>query len=95
MKHIITMLCLLLFAAFAMAQERKFISTCGKTQTAIHDIRLQRFVAEQNFEGKNVFIFSTRCCPLLGAYHKPLRNIIERKGGMVVGEFSCRGYDRT
>lgn len=35
MKHIITMLCLLLFAAFGMAQERKFISTCGKTQTAI------------------------------------------------------------
>lgn len=35
MKHFITMLCLLLFAAFGMAQERKFISTCGKTQTAI------------------------------------------------------------
>lgn len=62
---------------------------------AAHDILLQRFVAEQNLEGKNVFIFSTRCRPLLGAYHKPLRNIIEKKGGMVVGEFSCRGYDRT
>ncbi len=35
MKHFITMLCLLLFAAFGMVQERKFISTCGKTQTAI------------------------------------------------------------
>lgn len=35
MKHIITMLCLLLVAAFGIAQERKFISTCGKTQTAI------------------------------------------------------------
>lgn len=35
MKHFITMLCLLLFAAFGMSQERKFISTCGKTQTAI------------------------------------------------------------
>lgn len=62
---------------------------------AAHDIRLQRFVAEQDLEGKNVFIFSTRCRPLLGAYHKPLRNIIESKGGIVTGEFSCRGYDRT
>lgn len=35
MRHIITMLCLLLFAASGMAQERKYISTCGKTQTAI------------------------------------------------------------
>lgn len=35
MKHIITMLCLLLFAAFGMAQDKKFISTCGKTQTVI------------------------------------------------------------
>lgn len=35
MKHIIAMLCLLFFAVFGMAQERKFISTCGKTQTAI------------------------------------------------------------
>lgn len=35
MRHIITMLCLLLFVASGMAQERKYISTCGKTQTAI------------------------------------------------------------
>lgn len=35
MKHIITILCLLLSATFGIAQERKFISTCGKTQTAI------------------------------------------------------------
>lgn len=62
---------------------------------AAHDIRLQRFAAEQYLKGKNVFIFSTRCRPLLGAYHKPLRNIIESRKGIVVGEFSCRGYDRT
>ena len=62
---------------------------------AAHDIRLQQFVAEQDLEGKNVFIFSTRCRPFLGSYHKPIRNIIEKKGGMIVGEFSCRGYDRT
>lgn len=35
MKQIITMICLLLFAAVGMAQERNFISTCGKTKTAI------------------------------------------------------------
>lgn len=62
---------------------------------AAHDIRIQRFAAEQNLAGKNVFIFSTRCRPLLGTYHKPLRKIIESKGGIIVGEFSCRGYDRT
>lgn len=62
---------------------------------AAHDIQLQRFVAEQDLEGKNVFIFSTRCRLLLGAYHKPLRRMIETKGGIVAGEFSCRGYDRT
>ena len=62
---------------------------------AAHDIRLQRFVSEQNLVGKNVFIFSTRCRPFLGAYHKPLKKIIQRKCGIMVGEFSCRGFDRT
>lgn len=62
---------------------------------AAHDIRLQRFVSSQNLEGKNVFIFSTRCRPFLGAYHKPLRKIVEARGGIIVGEFSCRGFDRT
>ncbi|WP_303660646.1 4Fe-4S binding protein [Bacteroides caecimuris] len=62
---------------------------------AAHDIRLQRFVTSQNLKGKNVFIFSTRCRPFLGAYHSPLKKIIERKGGIIVGEFSCRGFDRT
>ena len=50
---------------------------------------------EQNLDGKNVFIFSTRCRPFLGAYHRPLKKIIERKGGIIAGEFSCRGFDRT
>lgn len=35
MKQFITILSVLLFAAFATAQERRFISTCGKTQTEI------------------------------------------------------------
>lgn len=62
---------------------------------AAHDIFLQRFVSEQNIKGKNIFIFSTCCRPLLGAYHKTLKRIIKKNGGMIVGEFSCRGYDRT
>lgn len=62
---------------------------------AAHDIRLQRFVTSQNLKGKNVFIFSTRCRPFLGAYHSPLKKIIEAKGGIIVGEFSCQGFDRT
>ena len=62
---------------------------------AAHDIRLQRFVSSQNLESKNVFIFSTRCRPFLVAYHKPLRKIVEAKGGIIAGEFSCRGFDRT
>ncbi len=62
---------------------------------AAHDIRLQRFVSSQYLKGKNVFVFSTRCRPFLGAYHKHLKKIIEAKGGIIVGEFSCRGFDRT
>lgn len=62
---------------------------------AAHDIRLQRFVSSQNLKGKNVFLFSTRCRPFLGAYHKPLRKVVETKGGIIAGEFSCRGFDRT
>lgn len=35
MKHIITIALTLLLTAFAMAQERNYISTCGKTKTSI------------------------------------------------------------
>ena len=62
---------------------------------AAHDIQLQQFVAKQNLSGKKVFLFSTRCRPLLGFYHSPLKKIIKSKGGSIIGEFSCRGYDRT
>ncbi len=62
---------------------------------AAHDIHLQRFAEQQNLKDKKVFIFSTRCRPYLGGYHKALRKIIKGRGGIIVGEFSCRGYDRT
>ena len=62
---------------------------------AAHDSHLQRFVSEQNLKGKNIFIFSTRCRPFVGAYHKPLKKLVNKQGGTIVGEFSCKGFDRT
>lgn len=62
---------------------------------AAHDVQLLRFAEKQNLKDKDVFIFSTRCRPYLGGYHKALRTIIRDRGGVIVGEFSCRGYDRT
>lgn len=62
---------------------------------AAHDVQLLRFAEKQNLKDKDVFIFSTRCRPYLGGYHKALRTIIRDRGGFIVGEFSCRGYDRT
>lgn len=62
---------------------------------AAHDVQLLRFAKKQNLKDKDVFIFSTRCRPYLGGYHKALRKIIRDRGGVIAGEFSCRGYDRT
>ena len=62
---------------------------------AAHDVQLLRFAEKQNLKDKDVFIFSTRCRPYLGGYHKALRKIIRDRGGVIAGEFSCRGYDRT
>lgn len=62
---------------------------------AAHDSHLQRIVSEQNLKGKNIFIFSTRCRPFVGAYHKPLKKLVNKQGGTIVGEFSCKGFDRT
>lgn len=60
-----------------------------------HAIRLQRFVAELPLQEKQVFIFSTRCRPFLGGYHKALKEILKRRKAHLVGEFSCAGFDRT
>ncbi|MCM1517412.1 MAG: 4Fe-4S binding protein [Pseudoflavonifractor sp.] len=62
---------------------------------AAHDIRLQRLAEGLDLTGRDVFIFSTRCRPNLGGYHKHLRRIIAAKGGRIIGEFSARGFDRT
>ena len=49
-----------------------------------------------NVKGKRAFVFST-----CGVYnekqmernHKTLRNILQNKGFVIVGEFSCQGYN--
>lgn len=45
--------------------------------------------------GQEVFIFSSRGAPVLGNYHKRLRDLLIEKGKSIVGEFSVRGYDET
>lgn len=62
---------------------------------AQHNIHLLRFVERQSLKGKNVFIFSTRCRPFLGGYHKALKCILKKKQANLVGEYSCCGFDRT
>ena len=37
----------------------------------------------------------TRCRPFLGKYHQALKRILSDKGGNLIGEFSCKGFDRT
>lgn len=62
---------------------------------AEHNIKLQRFVSALSLQGKNVFIFSTRCRPFIGSYHKTLKENLKRQKANLIGEFSCVGFDRT
>lgn len=62
---------------------------------AQHHRELISFVESHEFKNRNVFIFSTRCRPFLGKYHRALKRILSDKGGNLIGEFSCKGFDRT
>lgn len=62
---------------------------------ASHSKNILRLVEVLSLENKKVFIFSTRCRPILGKYHMKLRILVERKKGILLGEFSCCGFDRT
>lgn len=62
---------------------------------ASHSREIISFVENISLKGKKVFIFSTRCRPILGGYHKRLKSLIKEKEGVLLGEFSCRGFDRT
>lgn len=48
---------------------------------AEHNIQLQRFVSALPLQEKNVFIFSTRCRPFIGGYHKALKRNSEATKG--------------
>lgn len=62
---------------------------------ASHSKDIISLVEKTAFEEKKVFIFSTRCRPVLGAYHKKLKLLIKANKGVLLGEFSCVGFDRT
>lgn len=62
---------------------------------AAHNKNILRFVETSCIENKKVFIFSTRCRPTLGKYHSKLKTLIKNQGGILLGEFSCGGFDRT
>lgn len=62
---------------------------------ASHNKEIISLVEKQSIAGKKIFIFSTRCRPLLGSYHKKLKSLIAQKEGILLGEFSCVGFDRT
>ena len=62
---------------------------------AQHHCKLLSFAKSHEFRNRNVFIFSTRCRPFLGKYHQALKRILSDKGGNLIGEFSCKGFDRT
>lgn len=62
---------------------------------AQHHKKLLHFVETSDFKNRNVFIFSTHCRPFLGKYHQTLKRRLLEKGSHLIGEFSCKGYDRT
>ena len=62
---------------------------------AQHHKELLNYAESHNFRNRNVFIFSTRCRPFLGKYHQALKKILLKKDCNLIGEFSCKGFDRT
>lgn len=62
---------------------------------ASHNKEIILLMKNISIKGQKVFIFSTRCRPILGGYHKKLKALIEEKEGVLLGEFSCVGFDRT
>jgi flavodoxin len=61
---------------------------------AKHHESLLEFVGDlPSVNRKNAFIFSTRGMGPVWVYHRPLRNLLLKKGFTIIGEFSCKGYD--
>ncbi|MEO2034424.1 MAG: flavodoxin family protein [Planctomycetaceae bacterium] len=59
-----------------------------------HGRSLRKIVNSLDSVPRCVFIFSTAGLPWLSyLFHWPLRRALKQRGGHVVGEFSCRGWD--
>jgi flavodoxin len=59
-----------------------------------HHVSLRRMVESWSYLSQKVFIYSTAGLPFLRwCQHGSLRRRLVRKGRIVVGEFSCRGWD--
>ena len=59
-----------------------------------HHRRILKFVDElPSMYGKKAFIFSTRGGTPTYLNHMALRRKLKSRGFIIVGEFSCRGYD--
>ena len=63
---------------------------------AKHEPKLMAYVEslEKSVNNQKTFIFSTRGNPI-SSYHKELKELLKAKGWLLVGEFSCRGFDCT
>lgn len=63
---------------------------------AKHEPKLISYVEslEKSVNRQKVFIFSTRGNPI-SSYHKELKGLLKAQNRILVGEFSCRGFDCT
>ena len=53
-----------------------------------------RGLPEEHAGKLRVFIFTTSGLPVLAKlWHRPVKNVLAKKGYSVIGEFSCRGFD--
>jgi flavodoxin len=59
-----------------------------------HHPLLLNLVDKLDFSGKKVFIFSTAGMPLK-KQHKDLREKLEKKGAIIIGEFLCKGFNKN
>lgn len=64
---------------------------------AQHEPKLLAYVEalEKPVNSQRVFIFSTRGNPMPNSYHNKLKELLKEKGWLLVGEFSCKGFDCT
>ena len=52
-------------------------------------------VAETLSANQRAFVFSTRGAPMVGSYHRAIKDALKARGVSVIGEFSTKGFDCT